>query len=138
MSDTKPQTKPEKPTESPTTQETSAQDTQAQETPAQGSGEFTEQDLKKLADMTRNLLNPNGQNPQVDQYIDSTFSYLLNVYTKLTTAQDKDAAAKEISNDLVKKLENWANSKKEQKEKDESKDEKKDEKKDELVNEDVD
>lgn len=72
----------------------------------------SEAEQEKLLGSLHNILNPNGDNPKVDQYLSSTFGYIRNSLNKISTAEDKDKATKEIADDLKSKLENWANLKK--------------------------
>ncbi|CAK7896167.1 hypothetical protein CAAN1_03S02278 [[Candida] anglica] len=67
-----------------------------------------------LMEMARSILNPNGENPRIDEYITSTFSYISASLYKVATATDKDAAAKAIADDLSEKFDRWMESRKEQ------------------------
>lgn len=67
---------------------------------------------KELEDTVRKLLNPNGENKQMDLYVSSTFNYIGNMFSKMQNAPDSELAAKEIAEDLKMKFENWANSQK--------------------------
>lgn len=55
----------------------------------------------------KKALNPNGENPNVNSYIDSTFSYISDSIRKMEETEDKDKTANEIAEDLGKKVENW-------------------------------
>lgn len=77
----------------------------------------SQEDQAKLMDSVRGLLNPDGTNQQMDQYINSTFSYIGGMLSKVATAQDKDKASHEVAEDIVGKLKSWVESK--QKEADE-------------------
>lgn len=72
----------------------------------------TPEQTKQFEGAVRTLLNPNGDNPTMDQYITSTFNYITNMFDKMQNASDSDAAAKEIAEDLKEKFENWAKSQK--------------------------
>ncbi|KAI5952810.1 hypothetical protein KGF54_003677 [Candida jiufengensis] len=74
--------------------------------------ELDKQDLNKIEDIAKNILNPNNENPQMNEYINSTMSYIGDVIQKMQNTNDKDATAKEIADDLTKRFENWANNKK--------------------------
>mmetsp|Transcript_2074 Transcript_2074/g.2258 ORF Transcript_2074/g.2258 Transcript_2074/m.2258 type:complete len:140 (+) Transcript_2074:699-1118(+) len=65
------------------------------------------QQQQTIMDLFRNALNPNGEYPQVDEYLTSTFSYVQNVFNKMQTAEDKDATAKEIAEDLTDRFDKW-------------------------------
>lgn len=67
---------------------------------------LTEQQ-QSIMNLFRNALNPNGENPQVDEYLTSTFGYLQNVFNKMQTAEDKDATAEEIAQDLTDRFDKW-------------------------------
>lgn len=70
----------------------------------------SKEDQDKLRDSVRSLLNPDGSNERMDGYINSTFSYVQNALDKVAHAEDKDAASKEIANDIVQKFKVWAES----------------------------
>lgn len=70
------------------------------------------EDQKKLEDLTRKLLNPNGENNQVESYITSTFGYIQGMFQKMKDAPDSDKAANEIAEDLKQRFEGWANAQK--------------------------
>ncbi|KAI5960945.1 uncharacterized protein KGF55_004212 [Candida pseudojiufengensis] len=76
--------------------------------------ELSQQDLNQIENIAKGVLNPNNENPQMNEYINSTMSYIGNVLQKMQNTNDKDATAKEIADDLTKKFENWANSKKQE------------------------
>lgn len=63
---------------------------------------------RQIEDAVRNLLNPNGENPNMDQYVTNTFDYITNMFDKMQNASDPDAASKEIAEDLRQKFDNWA------------------------------
>lgn len=69
---------------------------------------LTQEQLKEFQGVLNNLLNPNGNNPQMDSYISSTFDYLLGALNKIDSADDKDKATDEVSKDVVNKLISWA------------------------------
>ncbi|CUM48027.1 unnamed protein product [Debaryomyces tyrocola] len=75
-------------------------------TSAENGAPLTEQQ-QSIMNLFRNALNPNGENPQVDEYLTSTFGYLQNVFNKMQTAEDKDAAAEEIAQDLTDRFDKW-------------------------------
>lgn len=81
--------------------------------------EITSEQLAKIQTVAQGILNPNGENPQMNEYIQSTLSYIGNAIEKMQNTNDKDATAKEIADDLTSKYESWAASKK--KEEDEKK-----------------
>lgn len=62
---------------------------------------------QSIMSLLRNALNPNGENPKVDEYITSTFGYVQNVFHRMQTTNDKDATAKEIAEDLSSKFDKW-------------------------------
>lgn len=59
----------------------------------------------------KKALNPNGANPNVDSYIDSTFSYIRESIEKMEQSEDKDKTANDIAEDLGKKVESWLQAK---------------------------
>lgn len=73
---------------------------------AENGAPLTEQQ-QSIMNLFRNALNPNGENPQVDEYLTSTFGYLQNVFNKMQTAEDKDATAEEIAQDLTDRFDKW-------------------------------
>ncbi|CAK9438995.1 uncharacterized protein LODBEIA_P32190 [Lodderomyces beijingensis] len=76
--------------------------------------ELNQADLAKIQDITQKILNPNGEHPQVNDYIQSTFSYIGNALKKMQETDDKQATAKEIADDLTQKFEQWAAQKKQE------------------------
>lgn len=66
---------------------------------------------QSIMNLFRSALNPNGENPQIDEYLTSTFSYVQNVFNKMKTAEDKDVAAKEIADDLSSRFDKWVSEK---------------------------
>ncbi|SGZ51470.1 CIC11C00000002402 [Sungouiella intermedia] len=68
----------------------------------------TPEQTQQLEDAVRKLLNPNGENPNMDQYVTNTFNYISNMFNKMQNASDPEAASKEIAEDLKLKFENWA------------------------------
>lgn len=80
---------------------------------------------QSIMNLFRNALNPNGENPQVDEYLTSTFGYLQNVFNKMQAAEDKDATAEEIAQDLTDRFDKWI-SERENKKKDSDKKEESD------------
>lgn len=89
---------------------------------------------QSLMQLTRAILNPNGDDPRIDQYITSSFSYILSAFYKMATATDKDVAAKEIADDLNTKFENWVAARESDKEGKEEKEDQKEEEKIEEIN----
>ncbi|KAI5969078.1 hypothetical protein CANMA_001882 [Candida margitis] len=69
--------------------------------------ELDQQDLNQIQDVAKKILNPNNENPQMNEYIQSTMSYIGNMMHKMQTTNDKDATAKEIADDLTTKFNNW-------------------------------
>lgn len=67
---------------------------------------------KNLENAVKKLLNPDGSNPQMDGYVTNTFSYILNMLTKMAETDNKEQAAQEIAEDLKAKFEGWANQQK--------------------------
>lgn len=65
---------------------------------------------KQIEDAVRKLLNPNGENPNMDQYVTNTFNYITGMFDKMQSASYPDAASKEIAEDLKQKFDNWAKS----------------------------
>lgn len=59
----------------------------------------------------KKALNPNGENPQVESYVDSTFSYISESIQKMEQTNDKDKTANEIADDLGKKIQDWLSQK---------------------------
>ncbi|KAG5422316.1 hypothetical protein I9W82_001411 [Candida metapsilosis] len=116
-------------TDKPTNEQTTTTETQNYSKDDQ----LDQQDLNKIQEVAKNILNPNNENPQMNEYIQATMSYIGNAMYKMQTTNDKDATAKEIANDLTEKFNHW----KEEREKNKSQeganegqtDEKKDEEK---------
>ncbi|KAJ8136912.1 hypothetical protein OY671_009875 [Metschnikowia pulcherrima] len=71
----------------------------------------TQEQMDSLKTTVQQLLNPNGENNQINEYIDNTFSYVSGMLDKVANAKDKDAAAEEIAQDLKSKYEGWAQTK---------------------------
>ncbi|QBM87273.1 hypothetical protein METSCH_B04730 [Metschnikowia aff. pulcherrima] len=71
----------------------------------------TQEQMHSLQTTVQQLLNPNGENNQINEYINNTFSYVLSMLDKVANAKDKDAAAEEIAQDLKSKYEGWAQTK---------------------------
>lgn len=69
--------------------------------------QLDQQDLDKIQDVAKKILNPNNENPQINEYIQSTMSYIGNALYKMQTTNDKDATAKEIADDLTAKFNLW-------------------------------
>ncbi|ODV66198.1 hypothetical protein HYPBUDRAFT_99028, partial [Hyphopichia burtonii NRRL Y-1933] len=65
------------------------------------------QEQQDFISLVKQILNPNGEDPRIDEYITSTFSYILNVLYKMVTTDDKEATAKEIAQDLNDKFDRW-------------------------------
>lgn len=105
------------------TAETNSQ-SDVESTSADNGAPLTEQQ-QSIMNLFRNALNPNGENPQVDEYLTSTFGYLQNVFNKMQTAEDKDATAEEIAQDLTDRFDKWI-SERENKKKDSDKKEESD------------
>lgn len=105
------------------TAETNSQ-SDVESTSAENGAPLTEQQ-QSIMNLFRNALNPNGQNPQIDEYLTSTFGYLQNVFNKMQTAEDKDATAEEIAQDLTDRFDKWI-SERENKKKDSDKKEESD------------
>lgn len=105
------------------TAETNSQ-SDVESTSADNGAPLTEQQ-QSIMNLFRNALNPNGENPQVDEYLTSTFGYLQNVFNKMQTAEDKDATAEEIAQDLTDRFDEWI-SERENKKKDSDKKEESD------------
>jgi hypothetical protein len=78
----------------------SAPDTQPESAPLN-----TEQNA--LLQLAKNILNPNGKDPNIDEYINATFGYILGALHKVSTSDNKEAAAREIAEDLTEKFETW-------------------------------
>lgn len=70
----------------------------------------TPEQTKELEETIRKIVNPEGQNPQMDQYVTNTFDYIGKMFEKMQTAPDSEAAAKEIAEDLKAKFEGWVKS----------------------------
>lgn len=64
--------------------------------------------LQELMDQLKKAVNPNGTSPHLEGYVDSTFGYINNMLHKMNNAEDKDKAANDISNDLIGKMQKWA------------------------------
>lgn len=73
------------------------------------------EDAQKLMDLTKSILNPNGDNPHVDEYITASFQYILGAFYKMTTSSDKEATAREIAADLNAKFDHWVSEREKQK-----------------------
>ncbi|PVH17315.1 uncharacterized protein CXQ87_000199 [Candidozyma duobushaemuli] len=76
----------------------------------------SQEDTQKLQESIRGILNPDGKNDTMDGYINNTFSYVQDMLNKVANAQDKDAASKEIADDIVSKFKGWADGQKQDRE----------------------
>lgn len=65
---------------------------------------------KELEETLRKILNPNGENKQMDEYLTSTFNYISNAFEKMQNAPDSEKSAQEIAQDLKTKFEGWVRS----------------------------
>lgn len=70
------------------------------------------EDTAKLQESIRGILNPDGKNETMDGYINNTFSYVQDMLNKVAHADDKDAASKEIADDIVLRFKGWADEQK--------------------------
>lgn len=59
----------------------------------------------------KKALNPNGENPNIESYVDSTFAYISDSIQKMEQTDDKDKTANEIAEDLGKKIQDWLSQK---------------------------
>lgn len=59
----------------------------------------------------KKALNPNGENPNIESYVDSTFTYISDSIQKMEQTDDKDKTANEIAEDLGKKIQDWLSQK---------------------------
>ncbi|EAZ63658.2 hypothetical protein PICST_28028 [Scheffersomyces stipitis CBS 6054] len=75
----------------------------------------TVQEQQSLINLVKNVLNPNGDDPRVDQYISSTFQYISGVLYKMSVSTDKEATAKEIAEDLSERFNKWKDEREKQK-----------------------
>lgn len=72
----------------------------------------SQEQMTKLLAVAKSVLNPNGDNPQVDEYLNGSFNYILEILHKMATTNDKDATAREITEDLNTRFQTWAEAKK--------------------------
>lgn len=61
----------------------------------------TTEDQKKLEDIVKQAI------PQYSEYVGATFNYIGEAMKKMATTNDRDAASKEIAEDLKSKWENF-------------------------------
>lgn len=75
----------------------------------QAKGQYpTSEDKEKLVSLVKSILNPNGENPKVDDYINGTFGYIEGVLRKMALSENKEDTAKEIADDLNQRFDRWA------------------------------
>lgn len=74
---------------------------------AQTEGAPLNTEQNALLQLAKNILNPNGKDPNIDEYINATFGYILGALHKVSIADNKEAAAREIAEDLTEKFETW-------------------------------
>ncbi|RLV87570.1 hypothetical protein JA9_002301 [Meyerozyma sp. JA9] len=67
----------------------------------------SKEDQEQLKVELKKALNPNGENPQIESYVDSTFSYISESIQKMEQTDDKDKTANDIAEDLGKKIQDW-------------------------------
>lgn len=72
------------------------------------SAPLTHEQLQEFEDVVKKFLNPNATNSQLDSSISNFFNYFQSALTKIETAEDKDKATDEVSEDAVKKFVAWA------------------------------
>lgn len=72
----------------------------------------SQEQMNRLLAVAKAVLNPNGDNPQVDEYINASFDYILEILHKMATTNDKEATAREITEDLNTRFQNWVDKKK--------------------------
>lgn len=74
----------------------------------QDKGEYpTTEDKDKLVALVKSILNPNGENPKVDEYINGTFGYIEGVLKKMALSENKEETAEEIAQDLNERFDQW-------------------------------
>lgn len=67
----------------------------------------TSEDKDKLVALVKSILNPNGENPKVDEYINGTFGYIEGVLKKMALSENKEETAEEIAQDLNQRFDQW-------------------------------
>ncbi|CUM66925.1 uncharacterized protein PRCAT00004610001 [Priceomyces carsonii] len=65
------------------------------------------QDQQNLLEGIRKILNPDNDNPQMDEYITSCFGYVMQALYKVSNAEDREKASEEIAEDLKERFERW-------------------------------
>ncbi|KAK6205651.1 uncharacterized protein RJT21DRAFT_4988 [Scheffersomyces amazonensis] len=65
---------------------------------------------EELQSIAKRILNPHGENPQMDEFISGAFSYISQVMLKMSTTTNREETAKEIAQDLTTKFEAWIKS----------------------------
>ncbi|EER30599.1 predicted protein [Candida tropicalis MYA-3404] len=86
---------------------TSEEQQQQQSTNPNAKEELNQNDLNQIKDIAQKILNPNNNNPTMNEYIQSTFAYIGTALMKMQTTNDKQATAKEIADDLTQRFETW-------------------------------
>ncbi|RCK58091.1 hypothetical protein Cantr_06045 [Candida viswanathii] len=81
--------------------------------------ELHQEDLNQIQDIAKKILNPNNDNPTMNEYILSTFAYIGTALMKMQTTNDRQATAKEIADDLTQKFETWVQNREAEKKKQE-------------------
>lgn len=69
---------------------------------------LTHEQLQEFERIVKNILNPNDKKPQLDNSISNFFNYFQDALTKIETAEDKQKATDEVSEDAVQRFVAWA------------------------------
>lgn len=69
---------------------------------------LTRKQLDEWETQIGNLIDDHNIKPDYKNYVSATFSYLLSALEKIESAEDKDKATNEVSEDAVNKLVSWA------------------------------
>lgn len=95
-----------------TTQEQQSNDPKPKE-------ELNQNDISQIRDIAQKILNPDNNNPTMNEYIQSTFAYIGTALMKMQNTNDRQATAKEIADDLTQRFEAWVESREAEKKKQE-------------------
>ncbi|RLV95004.1 hypothetical protein JA1_001333 [Spathaspora sp. JA1] len=72
--------------------------------------EITQDQIDQIVGKLKQGLDPEGKNPGISQFVDSTSQYISDAYAKMQSTSNKEDTAKEIADDITGKLENWLKS----------------------------
>ncbi|KAG7661254.1 uncharacterized protein J8A68_005250 [[Candida] subhashii] len=76
-------------------------------------GEFDSNEFNHLLEITQSILNPNGEHPEIGEFVTTCFHYIAQALAKMQSSTDKQATAKEIADDLTQRFNDWVKSREE-------------------------